>query len=222
MRDKDGIILESLYTKVLEGAKTKSKKQVGLLLSKGSPLTKKQQDKLKGELHSGKVKVEESFSEHDFDIEVGEGGLNPRDGANEIDRASVIEVKGKKYIVSGIVGVTPEYEFQKAEPENAIGAGWNQLDTDLDIDVHCLQIQTTELVSVKDGLGRDTKEYKFVYDMTNHEVTQDELNDPEVVQAAIQEIEKRIIKHNHDHPELYDKEYDNDYDPEEDRDWERD
>ena len=39
------------------GAKTKSKKQVGYLLSKGSPLTKGQQDKLKSELHSGKVKV---------------------------------------------------------------------------------------------------------------------------------------------------------------------
>lgn len=39
------------------GVKTKSKKQVGLLLSKGSPLTPQQQAKLKGELHSGSVKV---------------------------------------------------------------------------------------------------------------------------------------------------------------------
>jgi hypothetical protein len=38
-------------------AKMKSKKQVGLLLSKGSPLTPAQQKKLKGELHSGAVKV---------------------------------------------------------------------------------------------------------------------------------------------------------------------
>jgi hypothetical protein len=37
--------------------KTKSRKQVGYLLSKGSPLTPKEQDKLKRELHSGKVKV---------------------------------------------------------------------------------------------------------------------------------------------------------------------
>lgn len=37
--------------------KTKSKKQVGYLLSKGSPLSKPQQSKLKKELHSGKVKV---------------------------------------------------------------------------------------------------------------------------------------------------------------------
>ena len=37
--------------------KTKSKKQVGYLLSKGSPLSEKQKTKLKGELHSGAVKV---------------------------------------------------------------------------------------------------------------------------------------------------------------------
>jgi hypothetical protein len=40
-----------------KGAKTKSKKQVGFLLSSGSPLTDKQKSKLKGELHSGAVKV---------------------------------------------------------------------------------------------------------------------------------------------------------------------
>ncbi len=38
-------------------AKMKSKKQVGYLLSSGSPLNSKQKSKLKGELHSGKVKV---------------------------------------------------------------------------------------------------------------------------------------------------------------------
>ena len=40
-----------------KGAKTKSKKQVGFLLSKGSPLKPGQKSKLKRELHSGKVKV---------------------------------------------------------------------------------------------------------------------------------------------------------------------
>lgn len=40
-----------------KGAKKKSKKQVGYLLSKGSPLSDTQKSKLKGELHSGKVKV---------------------------------------------------------------------------------------------------------------------------------------------------------------------
>jgi hypothetical protein len=40
--------------------KTKSKKQVGYLLSKVSPLTSKEQAKLKRELHSGKVKVKKS------------------------------------------------------------------------------------------------------------------------------------------------------------------
>jgi hypothetical protein len=59
MRDKDNLILESLYTEILnEGAKKKSKKQVGYLLSnKVSPLSKKQKEKLKKELRSGKVKV---------------------------------------------------------------------------------------------------------------------------------------------------------------------
>ena len=38
-------------------AKTKSKKQVGYLLSSGSPLSVAQKSKLKGELHSGAVKV---------------------------------------------------------------------------------------------------------------------------------------------------------------------
>ncbi len=38
--------------------KTKSKKQVGFLLSdKVSPLSAKQEEKLKAELHSGKVKI---------------------------------------------------------------------------------------------------------------------------------------------------------------------
>jgi len=41
----------------MPGKKTKSKRQVGKLLGKGSPLTKREQDKLKRELHSGKVKV---------------------------------------------------------------------------------------------------------------------------------------------------------------------
>jgi len=36
---------------------TKSKRQVAYLMSKGSPLTEQQKATLKGELHSGKVKV---------------------------------------------------------------------------------------------------------------------------------------------------------------------
>ena len=39
---------------------TKSKKQVGYLLSKGSPLTGTEQKKLKSELHTGKVKISKS------------------------------------------------------------------------------------------------------------------------------------------------------------------
>jgi hypothetical protein len=63
MKDKDAIILESLYDKVIEEAKTKSKKQVGYLLSnKVSPLTSKQKKKLKKELHSGEVKVKNESS----------------------------------------------------------------------------------------------------------------------------------------------------------------
>lgn len=37
--------------------KTKTKKQVAYLLSKGSPLTGKQQKKLQSELHTGKVTI---------------------------------------------------------------------------------------------------------------------------------------------------------------------
>jgi hypothetical protein len=72
MRDKDGLMLESLYTNILEGAKKKSKKQVGYLLSdKVSPLSKKQKEKLKKELHSGKVKVEEEV-EIEFNSSINE------------------------------------------------------------------------------------------------------------------------------------------------------
>lgn len=37
--------------------KTKTQKQVAYLLSKASPLTGKEQKKLKGELHEGAVKI---------------------------------------------------------------------------------------------------------------------------------------------------------------------
>ena len=40
-----------------KGQKSKSKKQVGFLLSKGSPLSPKQKQTLKGELKTGRVKV---------------------------------------------------------------------------------------------------------------------------------------------------------------------
>ena len=40
-----------------KGAKSKSRKEVGYLLGKGSPLKPVQKSKLKRELHSGKVKV---------------------------------------------------------------------------------------------------------------------------------------------------------------------
>lgn len=40
-----------------KGKKTKSRKQVGFLLSKGSPLTGGQKETLKSELKSGRVKV---------------------------------------------------------------------------------------------------------------------------------------------------------------------
>lgn len=39
------------------GAKIKSRRQVGYLLSNGSPLTEEQKMKLKWELHTGAVKI---------------------------------------------------------------------------------------------------------------------------------------------------------------------
>jgi len=41
----------------MKPAKSKSQKQVAYLLSKVSPLSKKEKGKLEGELHSGAVKV---------------------------------------------------------------------------------------------------------------------------------------------------------------------
>lgn len=41
----------------MPGKKRKSKKQVGFLMSKGSPLSSSQKNKLKSELKSGKVRV---------------------------------------------------------------------------------------------------------------------------------------------------------------------
>jgi hypothetical protein len=43
-----------------KGTTTKSKRQVGYLLSKGSPLSPSQKAKLKNELHTGAVKVSNS------------------------------------------------------------------------------------------------------------------------------------------------------------------
>lgn len=40
-----------------KGKKMKSKKQVAFLLSKVSPLSDKQKEKLKGEFHKGSVKI---------------------------------------------------------------------------------------------------------------------------------------------------------------------
>lgn len=39
------------------GAKTKSRRQVGYLLSSGSPLSGAQKRKLRSELHTGKVRI---------------------------------------------------------------------------------------------------------------------------------------------------------------------
>jgi len=44
--------------------KTKSKRQVGYLLSSGSPLSSKQKANLKSELHSGEVKVKKNDRRH--------------------------------------------------------------------------------------------------------------------------------------------------------------
>lgn len=41
----------------MHGKKTKTRRQVGYLLSSGSPLSKKQKAKLKRELHTRKVRV---------------------------------------------------------------------------------------------------------------------------------------------------------------------
>ena len=46
---------------IVMAAKTKSKRQVGYLLSSGSPLSSSQKTKLKSELHSGAVKMKKNM-----------------------------------------------------------------------------------------------------------------------------------------------------------------
>jgi len=48
--------------------KSKSKRQVGYLLSKGSPLSEAQQSKLKKELHSGAVTVKKDKERDKRDV----------------------------------------------------------------------------------------------------------------------------------------------------------
>ena len=147
-----------------------------------------------------KVYLKESSVEHEVDIEIGNEGP---DGEDE-NRASVIEVNGKKYIVAGNVNVVTEQEYNPGDPKTNVPSGYFYKKI-LNSYVFELRIQTTELVPVKDGTGRQTEDYKFVYDMELYKVKKDELNDPEVVKAATEELKSRARQIIESNPEAYDK-----------------
>ena len=167
------------------------------------------------------IHQESSISDY-VSIEMGEGGLEPREGADDIARASVIEVDGVKYIVSANVKVHTEHDYDAGDREVGMGASFN-LKNDSQIEFETLMIQTMEMVPVKDSLGRDTEEYKTVYDLYDNQVSVDELQNPNVVEAAKDEVEKRIQQDLYNNPEKYDTDEDaGDYNPDDDRDWEED
>jgi hypothetical protein len=99
-------ILEHIEKKSSKGAESKSKKQVGYLLSDASPLTEEQKKKLKEELHSGKVKVKDEKGEDIVDIakfleeieKVAErSDVNPDEGKKEYGDVNFADAKNKKY-----------------------------------------------------------------------------------------------------------------------------
>lgn len=169
-----------------------------------------------------KVYLKESSISDSTYIEMGEGGLEPREGADDIARASVIEVDGVKYIVSANVNVNTEHDYDAGDREVGVGASFN-LKNDIDLDFESLYIQTMEIVPVKDSLGRETEDYKVVYDFYKGNVSVDEIQNPKVIEAAKDEVEKRIQQDLYNNPEKYDTDEDAGYyNPDDDRDWEED
>jgi hypothetical protein len=154
-----------------------------------------------------KVYIKENFTEHEVDLEIGNGG--PED--EDVDRASVIEVNGQKYIVAGNVNVVTKQIYKPADRQTNFPSGY-YYDGILDSYVFELHIQTTELVPVKDGTGRQTEDYKYVYDMEHYKVIKDILNNPEVVKAATEELKSRAKQIIESNPEAYDKPVDDDDD----------
>jgi hypothetical protein len=161
-----------------------------------------------------KVYIKENFTEHEVDLEIGNEGP---DGEDE-NRASVIEVNGQKYIVAGKVNVVTKQIYKSGDRQTNFPEGY-YYEGILGSYVFELSIQTTELVPVKDGTGRQTEEYKFVYDMERYKVKKDELNDPEVVKAATEELKLRAKQIIDSNPEAYDKPIDDDDDGFDEPDW---
>jgi hypothetical protein len=172
--------------------------------------------KLLAEAYSKVYLKEGSISDY-VSIEMGEGGLEPREGTDDIARASVIEVDGVKYIVSANVKVNTEYDYDAGDREVGVGASFN-LKNDVQVEFETLKIETMERVMTEYG-----EEYKTVYDLSDGQVSLDELQNSKVVEAAKDEVEKRIQQDLYNNPEKYDTDEDaGDYNPEDDRDWEQD
>jgi hypothetical protein len=109
--------------------------------------------KLLAEAYSKVYLKEGSISDY-VSIEMGEGGLEPREGTDDIARASVIEVDGVKYIVSANVKVNTEYDYDAGDREVGVGASFN-LKNDVQVEFETLKIETMERVMTEYG-----EEYK--------------------------------------------------------------
>ena len=98
-----------------------------------------------------------------------------------------------------------------------MGASFNLKD-DVQVEFETLLIQTMEKVMTEYG-----EEYKTVYDLSDGQVSVDELQNPKVVEDAKEEVEKRIKQDLYNNPEKYDTDQEaGDYNPDDDRDWEED
>ena len=163
MKDKDALILESLYNKVVEEAKTKSKKQVGYLLSnKVSPLTSKQKKKLKKELHSGEVKVESNRYNNGYGIG-GSGDEKDLEFEWQDDHEGVL--KGHWYIY---------YDYE-AHGKHSYGDYDEPPSSEIKVEITYLKV-----IKFND---EDQSEH-VVYEGSPHDLTQMKISNPELYEIV--------------------------------------
>lgn len=164
-----------------------------------------------------KIYIKESTVPDSTYIEMGEGGLNPREGSDDIARASVIEVDGVKYAVSAFINVNTEHEYNPGDRAVGLGASFD-LKNDIDIDYNGMGCGLYINIINKYGQEGET-----VYELSNGKVVKDDIQNPKVVQFAYAEVEKRIEKDLYENPEKYDTDKSaHDHNPDDDRDWEED
>jgi hypothetical protein len=191
MRDKDSISLESLYNQVIEeGAKKKSKKQIGFLLSdKVSPLSKKQKEKLKKELHTGKVKVKKKNLKESRNRGIGRSGESKLELDWTDDKNPDINGYWKAY-----------YEYD-ASGYTSSGDWDNPPSSELNIRIDYLRIEESHEV------GPDT----VVYD--NQDMKELKVSNPKLY-TLVDEVREVIKEHelenedNHEYDTRGEPEYD--------------